>query len=422
MSLSKSEFQSFPESSFKTSEELKALVSKYGLTANNNRHSSLHSTYHVLSCLCILANITIAGWMFVGQDLTSLEHLRGKATTALSANFCACIAIRNEHVINMLVRIACSLPHRTPLRIRTSAARIYCHGGVHSGCAISGAIWYLVSTCLCLLASPGASRTRPALSFVSGITMLLLMAILIFAHPSLRARHHNVFELTHRLLGWMFVGTLWLQVILTNIAKSAESAKISGQHLLMDASFWLLVVSTALLIYPWTQLRLVSVEANILSEHVVCLTVHHKNEAPCVTRRLATMPLKETHAFATIPGKDGTSYSMYISAAGDWTQGLIGNPPKRIWVKGRPTYGATYSSGLFRKVLFVATGSGIAPVLSAVLARGVSEVVVFWMTSRPRGQLDDEQLQELEAYRDHVIIHNQSRHNITSADLSLIHI
>ncbi|KAG9697794.1 hypothetical protein KCV03_g9335, partial [Aureobasidium melanogenum] len=57
-----------------------------------------------------------------------------------------------------------------------------------------------------------------------------------------------------------------------------------------------------------------------------------------MTRRLATVPLKETHAFATVPAKDGKSYSMYISAAGDWTRNLIDDPPKNIWMKGRPVY------------------------------------------------------------------------------------
>lgn len=211
------------------------------------------------------------------------------------------------------------------------------------------AIWYLVFTCLCFLGLQQTSGVRLVLSFLSGIAILLLVTILAFAHPSLRARHHNVFESTHRLLGWTFVGTLWLQVTLAALAESAENARTFGQYILMDAPFWLLLV------YPWIQLRSISVEAKTLSDHVLRLTVYHKGEKPCVTRRLATMPLVETHAFATIPGKDGTSYSMYISAAGDWTRGLIGDPPDRIWVKGRPTYDATYSSGLFRKVLFVAT-------------------------------------------------------------------
>lgn len=53
---------------------------------------------------------------------------------------------------------------------------------------------------------------------------------------------------------------------------------------------------------------------------------------------------------------------MIISRAGDWTSKAIQNPPSEIWVRGIPTWGMMSVAGLFRKVLFVATGSGIAPI------------------------------------------------------------
>jgi len=139
-----------------------------------------------------------------------------------------------------------------------------------------------------------------------------------------------------------------------------------------------------------------------------------------MTRRLATVPLKETHAFATIPGKDGGTYSVYISAAGDWTRRLICNPPSRIWAKGRPVYGATRSSRLFKKVLFVATGSGIAPVLSTVFSRLEKESVIFWITTEPRKKLDTEQLQRLEAYKNNIIIFNAGRDAVQPGRVSAI--
>lgn len=53
---------------------------------------------------------------------------------------------------------------------------------------------------------------------------------------------------------------------------------------------------------------------------------------------------------------------MVISRAGDWTSKRIESPPSEIWVRGIPTWGMMSVAGLFRKVLFVATGSGIAPI------------------------------------------------------------
>jgi hypothetical protein len=420
MSCSKEIFQPFPESTFKTSEDLKALITRHKMPCNDHDSLMAPSTYHKLSCLCVLINITVAGYMIVGPAGPSLERLHRSSTIALGANFCVCIAIRNEHVVNAITAAACSLPHCTPLWIRKAAAQIYCYGGIHSGCAISGAIWYMIFTCLCFLDPKRASGTRLVLSFLSGVATPLLTIILVFSHPSLRARYHNVFELTHRLLGWTFICMLWFQVALSVIADSAEHTDVVGDRLLVDAPFWLLVVSTALLVYPWTQLRSIPVEAQELSDDVLHLKIQHTGEGSCMTRRLATVPLKETHAFATVPGKDGRTYSVYVSAAGDWTRHLISNPPSRIWVKGCPVYGATHSSRLFKKVLFVATGSGIAPVLSAVFPRSAHEVIIFWITTQPARKLDTERLEELEAYRDNIIIFNAGRDTIKPKEISAI--
>ncbi|KAH0405507.1 hypothetical protein KCU89_g47, partial [Aureobasidium melanogenum] len=140
MSLSKEVVRSFPESSFATLEDLEALISKHEMPPRDAGSSLVPSTYHKLSCFCVLMNITAAGFMLVGPDGVSSDHIRRSSTIALSANFCACITIRNEHVINTITAAACSLPLRTPLSVRKAAAQIYCHGGIHSGCAISGTI------------------------------------------------------------------------------------------------------------------------------------------------------------------------------------------------------------------------------------------------------------------------------------------
>lgn len=53
---------------------------------------------------------------------------------------------------------------------------------------------------------------------------------------------------------------------------------------------------------------------------------------------------------------------MIISRAGDWTSKRIDDPPTEIWVRGIPTQGMLSVACLFRKILFVATGSGVAPI------------------------------------------------------------
>lgn len=46
--------------------------------------------------------------------------------------------------------------------------------------------------------------------------MVLLIGILIFAHPALRLKYHNKFEATHRFMGWAAVGLVWALVRIYN--------------------------------------------------------------------------------------------------------------------------------------------------------------------------------------------------------------
>ena len=58
---------------------------------------------------------------------------------------------------------------------------------------------------------------------------------------------------------------------------------------------------------------------------------------------------------------------MLVSRAGDWTSDLIDEPPTHVWVRGIPTVGVANVRRLFTKVVLVATGSGIGPVLGHLL-------------------------------------------------------
>jgi len=60
---------------------------------------------------------------------------------------------------------------------------------------------------------------------------------------------------------------------------------------------------------------------------------------------------------------------MVVSKAGDWTIRNINNPPEKIWVRGIPTSGALRVVPLFRRVVFIATGSGIGPFAPHILEK-----------------------------------------------------
>ena len=96
----------------------------------------------------------------------------------------------------------------------------------------------------------------------------------------------------------------------------------------------------------------------------------------------------EWHGFATIsePGKPG--YSLGVSRAGDWTSKEIAEPPKEMWVRGIPCFGVVAVTPLFRRVVLVATGSGIAPLAPVVFAKK-TELQLLWTAPAVRKTFGD---------------------------------
>jgi NAD(P)H-flavin reductase len=73
---------------------------------------------------------------------------------------------------------------------------------------------------------------------------------------------------------------------------------------------------------------------------------------------------------------------MLVSRAGDWTSEFVDAPPTHVWVRGIPAVGVANVRKLFSKVVIVATGSGIGPVLGHLLDTSVPSRLV-WVTKNP---------------------------------------
>jgi ferredoxin-NADP reductase len=85
---------------------------------------------------------------------------------------------------------------------------------------------------------------------------------------------------------------------------------------------------------------------------------------------------------------------MVISKAGDWTAALIADPPAQMWLRGVPTVELANVRRLFRKVVFVTTGSGIGPGLGHPLDRDAPSRLV-WVTRTPRATYGDALVDEI---------------------------
>jgi hypothetical protein len=344
--------------------------------------------YHRLHLLVLIPNIIAMVVLAVKHNFFKIPL--PDIATAVAANVAAAILIRQELVINLLFTIAGRCPRTAPLRMRRILAKIYHLGGVHSGAGIAATIWFTYFNISLLWswqtdAIPGLSKH--SFPFVVAITIiidLLLISIVAFAHPRFRKKDHNAFEAVHRFAGWLAVLLFWIHLVLLTglLEKSMKSTRPLGAALVQSPAVYLLVLITVCLIMPWLRLRRVPVWVEPLSSHATRWHFSYTNVELCSAARVTDKPLKEWHAFAAIPEPDGHGFSLIVSKAGDWTKRMIENPPKRLWVRGIPTRGVLHIAPIFNKMVLVATGSGIGPVLSLLSARNVP-CRILWSTKDP---------------------------------------
>jgi ferredoxin-NADP reductase len=95
---------------------------------------------------------------------------------------------------------------------------------------------------------------------------------------------------------------------------------------------------------------------------------------------------REWHCFAVATtGSEGADrYSLVIRRAGDWTEQLAsdvehGRAPARLWVRRMRGYGFMYHAQAYRRVLMVATGAGLGPVLPYLLGRPPVQLECLWI-------------------------------------------
>ncbi|KAI0770238.1 hypothetical protein C8Q74DRAFT_1202559 [Fomes fomentarius] len=360
------------------------------------------SLYRRLFGIVFVTNMAV----FIATCVRAMDALYlGKIAIA---NIFVAILMRQDYVINTFFLVACAAPRSWPLWVRRILGRVYCIGGIHSGAAISGTIWFILFA---------AQSTRqflkkehisiPTLVFTY-IILALLVGMIVFAYPKARTRRHDTFEMTHRFCGWTAIALVWCLVIFL-IRDYQKLDQTLGQAVVQAPPFWLVLIMTCSIILPWLRLRKVPVRAEVLSNHCVRLHFDYVNTHPGHFVRMSHNPLFEWHSFATIsvPGTKG--YSAVVSRAGDWTSKEIAEPPKEIWVRGIPCYGVVAVTPLFRRVVLVATGSGIGPIAPVVYAKKVP-IQLLWTAPAVRKTFGDALVDSLIEANPNALIYDTREH------------
>jgi hypothetical protein len=289
----------------------------HGLRALRHRVFSL---YRRLFSLVLTANIISVLLMAkFGSEGRGLHNI----STAIAANLTMAVLMRQEHVINLLFNIACSIPTSWPIWIRRNCAKVYHIGGLHSGCAIASTIWLIVFTVAATVDSQD-----PAILVISYMLVALLVSMVGSAHPTLRMKYHDRFEIIHRFAGWTALILFWVQTVV--VTNSFRGARDLGSALVISPGFWLLTTATSSVILPWVNLRKVHVRCDVLSSHAVRMYFKYTNPVVGTAIRLSERPLVEWHAFATIAKPNDEEFSLIVSKAGDWTTRQIEKPPTTL--------------------------------------------------------------------------------------------
>ncbi|MER5714892.1 hypothetical protein [Streptomyces sp. NPDC002132] len=335
-----------------------------------------------LAALVLLVNAAFAWAAWPLSDRT-LAH-------AALADLALAVLVRQQYVVNLFFRLATAAPTTWPLRLRWTLGKVYHFGGLHVGGALAGTAWFLALT-----VRTGADGSPRPETYVGWTLIALLAVIVATALPPFRSRHHDHFEKIHRFGGWSALALFWTHTLLTDAGPVPVTVLA------------LVTFSVAL---PWLRLRKVDVRVERPSDHVALARFDY-GETPFAgsSTAISRSPWTEWHSFANVPEPGRTGFRLTVSRAGDWTGAFIDDLPSRVWVKGITTAGVANIEVLFKKVVYVATGSGIGPCLPHLLAAEVPSRLV-WATRDPRTTYGDALVEEILAVQPDAVVWDTSRH------------
>ncbi len=358
--------------------------------------------YNRLVWLVTAINLVVAWRVIGGWDLADPGSIEVQpATDAVVANLTAAVLIRQQYVINGLFWLATRAPTSWPLRVRWTLGKVYHFGGIHSSAATAATVWFVLQLGVLIAAQvAGGSEIGLGLLVANGLLATLLVAIVATALPMVRQKHHDRFELVHRLGGWSALVLFW---VVTVVPIAIEPGPVLPA-VARAWPVWALVVATFSVALPWLRLKRVPVEIVTPSDHVALTRFDH-GYTPFAgsSTGVSRSPLREWHSFANVPepGRDG--FRLTISRSGDWTGSFIDDKPDTVWVKGIATAGVANIEVLFAKVVYVATGSGIGPCLPHLLAQEVPAHLI-WSTRNPATTYGQDLVDEILAVQPDALI------------------
>ncbi|EEY22342.1 conserved hypothetical protein [Verticillium alfalfae VaMs.102] len=263
------------------------------------------STYRKFFTFIVALNLTGIILAILGRFPYAENHLGA----LLLGNLLTAVLMRNELFLRFLYFISIyGLRSWAPTCFKIAVTSALQHvGGIHSGCALSGAAWlvYKVADIVVHRASQHGAVIATGI-----ITSILVIISILSAFPWVRNNHHNTFERHHRFIGWL------------GLAPSPKVAILKFER---------------------------GMQQGLLG-------------------RISRTSIMEYHAFGIISeGRKSGCHYMICGVQGDFTKGLVADPPKTVWTRELKFAGVGHASAMFKRGIRICTGTGIGAALSTCI-------------------------------------------------------
>ena len=272
----------------------------------------LFTVYRRLFTVVFAANLV--GFIWICSQVTSPSASNSALlSNPIAANLFVAVLFRTDDFINFLYTSVIWFPLSLPLSVRRRIAKIYEFGGVHSGTSVAATFWTILFAVQITRSFIADSRITVSMLAITWFILAMLFSVVIMAHPAIRSKHHNAFELVHRFCGWLAVILYWVLDFLLAASLAQDSTTTAFRRSLFTSpTIYFLIAITLLLILPWARLRRVQAHATRTSNHATRLYFRSLKARPTQTIRISTSPLLEWHSFAIIPhGAPHTSPDIF---------------------------------------------------------------------------------------------------------------
>jgi predicted ferric reductase len=336
----------------------------------------------LVSSVNILFLVTFYDTIYLNEISTSIFSV---------GNILVAVLIRNELILHLLYRLAVWTSVKIVYGKYYFNSSVHYIGGVHASCATWGFLWLLVDQ-FQQLGNPSdplsiVTESDPISIAISSILLTLLFIIILTASPPFRDKFHDTFEINHRYLGWSCLAILVLHQIRFQFIIALSQA-YPLETLLTNPVLLMIVVMVFSIFLPWISVqRFNNFKMHCPSQGVLVVTVPGSADVGTFAR--ISLDGVEWHSFSvaeTSKSKTGKSeINLIIGAVGDWTKNLIrqvekGNLPKRLWVRRVKPPGFMFSINAYSRVVVIATGAGIAPVIPHVIKNG-HKLCIVWIAN-----------------------------------------